>query len=162
MLGLSLVVASWGYSSRGFSLWCVGFSLRWLLSLPPGTQAPVVAALGLCSLDSVAVAHGPHVGSSWTRDQTSVPCVARQTLNHWITREAQIHFFKRIFSFFISPTFTKMSFKRNMLRLYSRYRSGIITKQNFNLWNTVILHPFDAQSSILFDYRSSYRITEIN
>ena len=103
-----------------------------------------------------------HVGSSWTRDQTSVPCVARQTLNHWITREAQIHFFKRIFSFFISPTFTKMSFKRNMLRLYSRYRSGIITKQNFNLWNTVILHPFDAQSSILFDYRSSYRITEIN
>ena len=28
-----------------------------------------------------------HVRSSWTRDQTSVPCVARQTLNHWITRE---------------------------------------------------------------------------
>lgn len=50
-----------------------------------------------------------------------------------------------------------MSFKRKMLRLYSRYISGIITKQqNFNLWNTVTLHPFDAQFSILFDYRSFY------
>ena len=56
---ISPVMASWGYSSRGFSLWCVGFSLRWLLSLPLGTQASVVAALGLYSLDSVTVAHGP-------------------------------------------------------------------------------------------------------
>ena len=24
-----------------------------------------------------------HVGSSWTRDQTHVPCIARQILNHW-------------------------------------------------------------------------------
>ena len=30
-----------------------------------------------------------HVGSSWTRDQTGVPCIARWTLNHWTTREAQ-------------------------------------------------------------------------
>ena len=29
-----------------------------------------------------------HVGSSWTRDRTGVPCIARQVLNHWITREA--------------------------------------------------------------------------
>ena len=28
------------------------------------------------------------VGSSWTRDQTSVPCTAKQILNHWTTREA--------------------------------------------------------------------------
>ena len=28
------------------------------------------------------------VGSSWTRDQTGVPCIARQILNHWTTREA--------------------------------------------------------------------------
>lgn len=46
-----------------------------------------------------------------------------------------------------------------MLRLYSRYISGIITKQqNFNLWNTVILHPFDAQTKMLFYYRSFYRV----
>ena len=29
-----------------------------------------------------------HVGSSWTRDPTHVPYIARQTLNHWTTREA--------------------------------------------------------------------------
>ena len=28
------------------------------------------------------------VGSSWTRDQTDVPCIARQTLNYWATKEA--------------------------------------------------------------------------
>ena len=30
-----------------------------------------------------------HVGSSWTRDQTCVPCIERQTFNHWATRESQ-------------------------------------------------------------------------
>ena len=29
-----------------------------------------------------------HVGSSQTRGRTSVPCIARQILNHWTTREA--------------------------------------------------------------------------
>ena len=28
-----------------------------------------------------------HVGSSWTRDQTHVPCLGRQCLNHWTTKE---------------------------------------------------------------------------
>ena len=28
------------------------------------------------------------MGSSWTRDQTQVPCIGRQILNHWTTREA--------------------------------------------------------------------------
>jgi len=27
------------------------------------------------------------VGSSWTRDGTSVPCTGRQIINHWTTRE---------------------------------------------------------------------------
>ena len=31
-----------------------------------------------------------HVGSSWTRDGTHVPGVARQSLNHRATREAQM------------------------------------------------------------------------
>lgn len=45
-----------------------------------------------------------------------------------------------------------------MLRLYSRCISGIITQQqNVNLWNTMILHPFDAQN-LLFYYRSFYRV----
>ena len=29
-----------------------------------------------------------HMGSSWTRDGTRVPCIARWILNHWTTREA--------------------------------------------------------------------------
>ena len=40
---------------------------------------------------SVVVAHGHvtlrHEGSSWTRDQTCVPCIGRRILNHWATRE---------------------------------------------------------------------------
>ena len=28
-----------------------------------------------------------HVGSSWTRDQTCVPCIGRQILIHWTTKE---------------------------------------------------------------------------
>ena len=35
-----------------------------------------------------------HVGSSQTRDQTGVPCIARQILNHWTTREALFQFFQ--------------------------------------------------------------------
>ena len=32
-----------------------------------------------------------HVGSSWTRDRTHVPCTGRRILNHWTNREVQ-HF----------------------------------------------------------------------
>ena len=28
-----------------------------------------------------------HVGSSWTRGRTHVPCIGRRILNHWATRE---------------------------------------------------------------------------
>ena len=28
-----------------------------------------------------------HVGSSWTRGRTCVPCIGKQTLNPWTTRE---------------------------------------------------------------------------
>ena len=30
-----------------------------------------------------------HVGYSWTRDRTQVPCIGRQILNHWTTRQVQ-------------------------------------------------------------------------
>ena len=51
-------------------LWCVGFSLRGLLLWHTGLVAPW------------------HMGSSWNRDQTSVPCIERWILYHWTTREA--------------------------------------------------------------------------
>ena len=34
-----------------------------------------------------------HVGSSWTWGQAHVPCIGRQILNHWATREACCHLF---------------------------------------------------------------------
>ena len=56
--GLSLVAARGDYSL----LWCVGFSLRWLLLLqstsPRSTDSAVVAH-GLQSVDSVVVGQGP-------------------------------------------------------------------------------------------------------
>ena len=52
--GLSLVVASRGYSS----LWCTGFSLQWLLLLRAlGTRASVAMACGLRSYGSWALEH---------------------------------------------------------------------------------------------------------
>ena len=35
-----------------------------------------------------------HVGSSWTKDRTCVPCIGRRILNHWTTREALSPIFK--------------------------------------------------------------------
>ena len=34
-----------------------------------------------------------HVGPSWTRARTHVPCIGRQILNHCTTREALFHSF---------------------------------------------------------------------
>ena len=90
--GLSLVVASGGYSS----LPCMGCSLRWLLLLwstssrrasfsSCGTWAQYLWCTGLVA---------PwHVGSSQTRARTRVPCIGRQILNHCATREVLIFFF---------------------------------------------------------------------
>ena len=98
--GLSLVAMSGGYSS----LWCVGFSLRWLLLLRStgsrhagfssyGTRAQQLWLVGsraqaqqLWLTGLVALRH---VGSSRTRARTRVPCIGRQILNHCAIREDQ-------------------------------------------------------------------------
>ena len=104
--GLSLVAASGGYSS----LWCAGFSLWWLLLLQStgcrragfsscGTWAQQlwlassrVQAQYLWRTGLVALRH---VGSSWTRARTRVPCIGRWILTHCATREARfLEFFK--------------------------------------------------------------------
>ena len=67
-----------------------------------GMWASEVAAFGLSSCSSHALghwlsSHGTralwHVGSSWTREWTSVLCIASWILNHWATREAQTFLF---------------------------------------------------------------------
>ena len=71
---LSLIVVSGGYS-----LIVVGGLLIAVASL--------IVEHGLWSVGSIVVLH-QLVGSSWTRNQTSVPCTNRRILNHWATREA--------------------------------------------------------------------------
>ena len=36
-----------------------------------------------------------HVESSQTKDQTNVPCIGRQILNHWTTRGSLVFFFSQ-------------------------------------------------------------------
>ena len=71
---LSLDMANGDYSL----LKCAGFSLWWHLLVEHrqalGTQASVVFVHGLVV--------SWHVKSSWTRDQTGVPCIGRQILIH--------------------------------------------------------------------------------
>ena len=71
-LQLSLVVAG------AYSPAVLGFSLPWFLLL----QSKGSRHVGLVPLR--------HVGSSRTRDPADVPYIARWSLNHWTTREAQI------------------------------------------------------------------------
>ena len=84
MRGLSLVVASGATlrrSARAFhrhGLSCCG------------AQAPVAQAQWLWLTGPVAPRH---MGSSQTRARTRVPCIGRQTLNHWASREALFHSF---------------------------------------------------------------------
>ena len=99
--GFSLVAVSGGYSS----LQCMGFSLQWLLLLwstgsrhtgfsSCGPQAQQLWLLGsraqaqqLWHTGLVALRH---VGSSWSRDRTHVPCHGRRILNHCATGEVLI------------------------------------------------------------------------
>ena len=86
---------TWAFSS--WSRWgllltiVAGFSLRWpflLWSTSPrrlGFCSCSAWALWLWHTDLIAPSH---VGSSQTRDQADVPCIARQSLNHWNTRKA--------------------------------------------------------------------------
>ena len=105
---LSLVVASGGYSS----LWCTGFSLQWLLLLrSTGSRLAGFSSCGMRAqqlwlagpraqtqqLWCMGLVASRHVGSSWTRARTCVPCIDRQILNHCTTREVP----KRVFLIFL-------------------------------------------------------------
>ena len=101
--GLSLVVASGGYSS----LRCAAFSLQWLLLLwSMGSRRAGFSSCGtwaqqLWLAGSRAQAQQLwrtglvalwHVESSGTRARTCVPCIGRRILNHCATREAHDSF----------------------------------------------------------------------
>ena len=92
--GLSLVVASWDYSS----LWCAGFSLRWLLLLQStgsrhtgfsscSTQASVVAACGLRSCGTQALEHvGFSSCNAWALGSAGFSSCGSRALEHRLSR----------------------------------------------------------------------------
>ena len=90
MVVLGLRCYAWAFSScseQGYSPCRAqasprsGFSCWGARAL--GAQAQQLRRMGLAALR--------HVGSSQTRDWTHVPCISRQILNHWTTREAPAH-----------------------------------------------------------------------
>ena len=89
---LGLYYCLWAFSSYG--LWGLLFLVLHRLLL---AVASIVVEHRLLSLGSGVAAHClvalRHVGSSWTRDQTSVSCIARRTLNLWTTKEASLSVF---------------------------------------------------------------------
>ena len=98
--GLSLVAASGGQSS----FWCAGFSLWWLLLLrSTGSRCVGLSCCGVWAqqlwftgsrdreqaqqLWCTGLVAPRHVGSSWVRARTRVPCIGWQIFNHRTTKE---------------------------------------------------------------------------
>lgn len=98
LIRLSLVSAG---VRATLSLWCVGFSLEWLLLLwSVGCRAhpaSAVAALGSEGPGSVVAAHGlklaPYAGSSQIRDRTCASFIGTWILYYWATRKAPNNWF---------------------------------------------------------------------
>ena len=101
LLALGLHCSLRAFSSRGqlratscrlLSLWCMGFSLRWLPLLWSTGSGHM--GFSSCSMWAQYLWHTGlvvrrHVESSWTRDQTCVPCVGRQIPIHCITGKSR-------------------------------------------------------------------------
>ena len=101
MAALGLCCCAWVFSScgeRGLHslLWRAGFSLQWLLLLrSTGSRRAGFSSCGTPALERRLRSCGArglvaprHVGSSWTRARTRLPCIGRRILNHCATREA--------------------------------------------------------------------------
>ena len=80
---LPLVAVSGAYSL----LWCTGFSWPWLLFLW-NTGSRHAGSVGV----AYRLVSPQHVGFSWTRDWTRVPCIGRHTPNHWTHHQGSLTF----------------------------------------------------------------------
>ena len=81
--GKQWVLPSWGVQASH----CCGFSC--------GRAQPLERELSINKLWHTGLVALRHVESSWTRDQTCVPSIARQTLNHSTTRAVRVAAFLR-------------------------------------------------------------------
>ena len=85
----------WGKGGNGtdiFIIIIINFWLCWVFDAMSGLSL-VVVSRGHSLLQCPGLVAPWHVGSSQTRDRTHVPCINRQTSNHWTTREAQTGIF---------------------------------------------------------------------
>ena len=98
----SFLVQSRGSRVHGFTS-CSRWA-QWLWLLGSRVQAQYLQRTGLVALQ--------HVGSSWTRDWTSVSCVGRWILYHWATREAPVWCFDLVLC-----CFKKMVLKRSHMNI---------------------------------------------
>ena len=83
-LNLFIFIAGWGFHCglRAFS----SCRQQRLLFVVVRRLLMAVASL-VAELWCTGLVAPQHVGSSWTRDQTCVPCIGRRILNPWPTRE---------------------------------------------------------------------------
>ena len=94
---------------------CGGFSCCTAQAL--GMLASVVVVRGLSCPEACGILQ--------TRDQTRIPCIGRQILNHWTTREVQRYVFGSDRCCFI---------RKDLLRLSGR---------QFKHWKAIFIQPGD-------------------
>ena len=99
---------AWLFSSCGRGLLlvaCTGFSLHWPLleTTVLATRVSVVAECGSVVV-ALVLSCSEAYGSSWTRDQTHVPCIDRHVLNHWATKEFRVLLLPYFLAKFISSS----------------------------------------------------------
>ena len=103
-------------------MWCMGFSLQWLLLL--GGTGPSVQGLSSCGRGLVAPRH---VESSWTSDQTLVPCISRQILMYFG------HLMRRVDSLEQTLMLGGIGGKRRRGRQRMRWLDGITDSMDMSL-----------------------------
>ena len=103
LAALGLRCCAWTFSSCSERGLLIAVSSLVVKTRTLGSRASVVVARRLSSCGAHAqylwrtgLVAPRHVGSSWTRAQTRVPCIGRWILNHCTTREVQSNFETKI------------------------------------------------------------------
>ena len=87
----------------------LALGLKWLLPVGPVVGGAVALEHRLSSCGTFCLAVPRHVGSSRTRGWTHVPCIGRQILHHWTTREVLPLAFKIYLCFQVLPCTCRLS-----------------------------------------------------
>ena len=90
-----------------------------------------------------------HVGSSWTRAQTCVPCTGSQILNHCTTREAPGFLFK--LNLFLSPILASFSYAQDLrpTTVHDFAPKTLKVVMQYNTTQSVVHGPRPVQNHLL-------------